>query len=334
MPKAFVKRSLDKLLTLSKELNMNILLTHENPQPIDQATKDQAQLRAAINNISNIEIGTTNVCNRKCQSCPVGTGDIADQLTNSAITDHNFDKILNNLSPFKNKRVSLSLHEYNEPLKDKEILNKYQQVRVEFPNAYLKLFTNGDLIHKDKKNFYSINQLLNAGIDHIRISIYDAAPEKSRVFERIGISADSFSVLHNSQKNRTEFTHYISHNGRLAQIRVLFLSTQKLSNRGGIIASSESTARMGVCSLPGRSLSIDYLGNLKMCCNVHHMESGAAIYGSLINTSITSILMSESHTKMRNKTLKGDYSGLEKCKVCDFYQKSTERHSTTPAAIH
>lgn len=287
----------------------------------------KTELDTVLNDVDCIEIGTTNVCNRKCVSCPVGRSEIADKLSASGISDANFDKILSHLSVFKDRAFSLSLHEYNEPLKDTEILQKYAKVRVKFPHADLTLFTNGDMINHRKAGFYSIRQLLEAGIRHLRISIYDSNPIKSKIFQRIGIDIGEFKEYQNTIKNRIEFSYHTHYQGQDVLVRVLFLSTQKLSNRGGIIATDNMVKRQGICSLPKRTLSIDYKGNLKMCCNVHHMEAGADtwIHGSLLALSIEEILMGETYSKMRDDTSKGDYSTLEKCQVCDFYQKSSDR---------
>jgi|GEM_PF-2245996 len=287
----------------------------------------QSQIERVLNDVDCIEIGTTNVCNRKCVSCPVGTSDIADKLTASSVTDSHFSRILSNLSAFKHKAFSLSLHEYNEPLKDRSILDKYRLAGRAFTKAKLTLFTNGDMIHSQKKGFYSLEQFYGVGIRHIRISIYDANPAKSKVFDRLGIERCAFKRYQNRIKNRLEFSHFTEYQGEEVLVRVLFLSTQKLSNRGGIIASDKQVSRQGICSLPRRTLSIDYKGNLKMCCNVHHMEEGADtwMHGSLLDTPISDILMSDSYANMRNKTAIGDYAQLEKCQVCDFYQKSSDR---------
>jgi hypothetical protein len=291
----------------------------------------QRQLESVLNDVDCIEIGTTNVCNRKCVSCPVGTSDIAEKLTPNSVTHDSFNRILTNLSVFKNRSFSLSLHEYNEPLKDADILDKYFMAGQAFPRAELTLFTNGDMLHHSKSGFYSITRLLEVGIRHIRISIYDSSPAKSKVFERIAIAMADFKKAWSALKNRTEYEHRLVYQGEEVLIRVLFLSTQTLSNRGGIIMTDKTGQRKGVCSLPRRTLSIDYKGNLKMCCNVHHMEVGADtwIYGSLMNTPISQILMHDSYTNMRTKTSKGDYEALAKCQVCDFYQRSTDRAITS-----
>jgi len=287
-----------------------------------------SQLESVLNNVDCIEIGTTNVCNRKCISCPVGTSDIADRLTENAVNYEQFSRILANLSVFKSRSFSLSLHEYNEPLKDADILDKYLMAGKALPQAELTLFTNGDMLHHSKKGFYSIERLLNVGIRHIRISIYDSNPAKSKVFKRIGMDMAQFTEKENVPKNRTEYSHQLNYHGENVLIRVLFLSTQQLSNRGGIIVSDKAKRR-GVCSLPQRTLSIDYQGNLKMCCNVHHMEEGADtwMYGSLMNTPISHILMSEAYSKMRDNTSVGNYQDLAKCQVCDFYQKTSDRRA-------
>ena len=294
---------------------------------IHQEAGDQAHLASVLNDVDCIEIGTTNVCNRKCVSCPVGTSEIADKLTATSVSETHFNKILTNLSAFADKRFSLSLHEYNEPLKDKDILNKYLMAGRAFPKAELTLFTNGDLIHQTKKGFYALEQLFGVGIRHIRISIYDANPEKSKVFERLGIAKSAFNLYQNNIKKRTEFSHYRQFQGQEVLVRVLFLSTQKLGNRGGIIVTDKQQIRQGICSLPRRTLSIDYKGNLKMCCNVHHMEEGADtwMHGSLLESKIGDLLMSDTYAKMRHQTSIGDYSSLAKCQVCDFYQKSSDR---------
>lgn len=296
-----------------------------------------AQLDAVLNDVDCIEIGTTNVCNRKCVSCPVGTGAIADKLTADSVSYGSFSKILDNLSVFKQKTFSLSLHEYNEPLKDTNILNKYLMAGRAFPQAELTLFTNGDMLHHSKQGFYTIQDLLTVGIRHIRISIYDSSPDRSKIFQRIGIDKDRFEQQQNRVKNRMEYAHHLRYQNQAVLIRVLFLSTKKLSNRGGIIATDKAIERVGICSLPRRTLSIDYRGNLKMCCNVHHMETGSEsmMYGSLVDTPVSELLMSKGYSHMREKTTQGDYRDFVKCQVCDFYQKSSDRllgasHTASP----
>ncbi|MBU1121026.1 radical SAM protein, partial [Candidatus Micrarchaeota archaeon] len=93
-----------------------------------------------------VEIETNTECNRKCVNCP----NFLFEREKGLMETNLYKKIINELSETKyNGR--LSPHFYNEPLLDKRLLLLMSYTRDKLPEAFICVYTNGDLL--DRKLF-------------------------------------------------------------------------------------------------------------------------------------------------------------------------------------
>ena len=91
-----------------------------------------------------VEIETTTVCNRTCSYCPNSAikrpaGNMDEALFRSIIDSLKEMDFSGRVSP----------HFYGEPLVDRRILKFIAYTREKLPKAFIKLFTNGDLLTYD-----------------------------------------------------------------------------------------------------------------------------------------------------------------------------------------
>ena len=109
-------------------------------------------------NITSIEIGTHNYCNRTCNFCPLSRDDVnrRDKKKTKFMDKMMFQNILEQLAEIDfDGRIDFS--RYHEPLSHKEdILEKCRMVNYFIPNAKISINTNSDYLNREY-----IDELLN-----------------------------------------------------------------------------------------------------------------------------------------------------------------------------
>jgi len=124
-----------------------------------------------------VEIENHNYCNRTCWFCP--NSYIDRKSTTVLSSDEVFDKILSGLKEIDYRNVVLWSHFHEPlPLADDSIFDRIAKVRQGLPNAFLKIFSNGDFLNPDK-----IRRLEDAGLDWMRVSLY--LPDKQEQDEEV-----------------------------------------------------------------------------------------------------------------------------------------------------
>ena len=120
-------------------------------------------------NITSIEIGTHNYCNRTCDFCPLSRDDVnRKEKKNTQFMDRVlFQNILEQLAEIDfDGRIDFS--RYHEPLSHKEdILERCRLVNYYIPNAKISINTNADYLDREY-----IDELLICYVDHIAIQAY------------------------------------------------------------------------------------------------------------------------------------------------------------------
>lgn len=119
--------------------------------------------RFTFNNLQNVEIEISSLCNRKCNYCP----QCKIKRTRELFPLDTFEKIMNELKEI-NYCGGLAFHQYNEPLLEYEHLCKCISIAKRInPGIRLELYTNGDLLAREK-----FVQLKKMGINRMVITCH------------------------------------------------------------------------------------------------------------------------------------------------------------------
>lgn len=231
---------------------------------------------------NNVEIETTTICNRKCDYCPNSTiGRPAGYMDEKL-----FYKIIDELSTL-GYSGRVSPHFYGEPLMDKRIVRFIRYMREKLPKAYIKLFTNGDLLTYDL-----FNELSDAGVDIFRIAQHSEKASKTIV--------DTLSKLDKEvKKKKIEYIKYYN-------------NKNILMNRGGLIRTYRYKFFKKIDCELASGLTIDYLGNCVLCCNDYLSRY---VFGNLNNESLIDVWNKKEYKTIRSKIECGIWP-YDICRVC------------------
>lgn len=122
-----------------------------------------------------IELEINTRCNRACTYCPNSTSDfMGGELRMSAGLYERILSMLGNIG-FSGR---LSFHRFNEPLLRKDLAKLIAQARRIVPNAFIVIYTNGDLL--DNRRY---RELLQAGVDRFLVTRHDYDDFPARPFQ-------------------------------------------------------------------------------------------------------------------------------------------------------
>lgn len=234
---------------------------------------------------NNITIETTTYCNLRCEFCP-NSKNVRGLLKNKKLIEINlFQKIVNELAEI-NFKGGVGLFFYGEPLTDKRLPELIAYLRKKIPNSKIGLNSNGTLL-----TIPLYKKLINAGVSIIHISQYTPKilPNMKEIFE----------YLKSCPKNENKITYR-----NFGKDSVLF-------NRGGEI-DAKNISETPICANPENPLTIDYEGNVILCCNDYH---SSIKFGNLKKEKLIDIWNKPLYKKIRQELEKGIYS-LPICKKC------------------
>lgn len=231
-----------------------------------------------------IEIETTNTCNRTCSFCKFGLPGAKERAERMSWDIIN--KIIAELNSLDYRGV-LAWYSLNEPLLDKRICDIIRKSKIGIPNATLALVTNGDLL-----THQLVNELFDAGLDILRISVYDDA-----TYDKANELMSRFSQI-----DYFEMRH--SHN---------------LSNRAGAI--SYLPERPDVihqnCLHPSKNMVINVRGKLKLCCDDMFSSAMPDNY-NLTDMTIYELWNSDVMNHYRVELRERGRKDLNLCRNCSF----------------
>ncbi|MBI5402026.1 MAG: radical SAM/SPASM domain-containing protein [Ignavibacteriae bacterium] len=233
----------------------------------------------------SVEIETTSICNRKCSYCP----NYYIKRPVGYMEEGLFYKVIDELSEI-NYSGRLSPHFYGEPLLDKRIPNLISYARKKLPNAFIKLFTNGDLLTYD-----IFMELLDAGVDIFRIAQHDEETSAA-IRETLGKIGNKLNV------ERIEYEKFYNNDNYLM-------------NRGGLIEVKHDV-EMKFCDYVA-GVTIDYKGNVLLCCQDYKAEYS---FGNIKDENILEIWNKKNYKSLRDKIKCGIWT-LPICRVCNGIDK-------------
>lgn len=254
-----------------------------------------------------IEIETSRFCNRRCDWCP-----------NHSLKNRTVQELL----PWDYlERATISLaaaqycgwlafHNYNEPLENPRLLEEMRIVHRLLPDANLAIYTNGDQLTQGL-----FDDLVSAGLCQMRVTIYPKNRRRSN---------PSHEILR-AWLNRRSFLAKLAWSQILArqgpalvhkgppELILISPDVSQYYDRGGTIPWLSRQIRTAPCLLTSNSLSIDYLGNIKMCCNVvtGHTAHEEHFLGNVARDDLVEVWNSNRFNAIRQKHIRADWSATQ-----------------------
>jgi len=229
--------------------------------------KESAQLFKK--NITSVEIGTHNYCNRTCTFCPLSLDSVnrRDMKNTIFMKDEVYENIMKQLASIDfNGRLDFS--RYHEPTSHKKyIIEKIKIARSYLPNANISLNTNSDYMNKEYHQ-----QLLEAGVSNFAFQAYmkngATAFDEDEVFKRINKICDKLGaprIEKEGQQNKEWIIHKLPDRFK-GKIHARNYWNNGV-NRAGTVLDTNYT-RTQPCTSMNKGVYIDYNGSMTACCDM------------------------------------------------------------------
>lgn len=258
-----------------------------------------------------LELSPIDTCNRKCIFCPKSNDTKAPDQPH-VMPPKLYKKLASELNQI-DYQGSVMLAGYGEPLLSKHIVDM-TKVFSEVCNT--EITTNGDPL-----NIHKIDQLLDAGVNKIIVSLYDGpeqVEEMKEMFAKAKAPDDSF-ILRDRWYGKEEDYGL------------------KLTNRAGTLNFGEPSTVMEnhACYYPDYMMMVDWNGDVMLCTQDwnRRIKSGNLNFDSLIeiwNAKLLKRYRMHLHSGRRdlppcnNCNATGTLHGFKQAKVWDeFYSKQS-----------
>tara|TARA_Y100000389_G_scaffold3384_1_gene3291 strand:+ start:1901 stop:2779 length:879 start_codon:yes stop_codon:yes gene_type:complete len=220
-------------------------------------------------NISSVEIGTHNYCNRTCTFCPLSLESVSRRNKKNTIfmKDEMYESIMKQLASI-DFSGRLDFSRYHEPTSHKDyIIEKIKIARSYLPNANISLNTNSDYITKEYHQ-----QLLEAGVSNFAFQAYmkngATVFDEDEVFKRINKICDKLGaprIQKEGQQNREWIIHKLPDRFK-GKIHARNYWNNGV-NRAGTVLDTNYT-RTQPCTSMNKGVYIDYNGSMTACCDM------------------------------------------------------------------
>jgi len=280
--------------------------------------------REQVRLFNMIAIETSSLCNRTCVFCPNAQTARPDEL----MPMESIEKILAELVEL-NYKGCITFYLYNEPFRDKRLLDIVRMFSEALPSACPSVSTNSDYFKRPE----DITRAFDAGFRQMTLNVYSAADgrtstmavekgiEKARArhaqlqgfLDELGVEQTGSLYRHaprGTRRARVEAKYGIGHG-------VMKMGNFEIQNRAGNIdnfmpALEEPLEKM--CVRPFRFINVNWEGDIVLCCNDYH---GDITFGNVRDTSLVEAWNSDKMNAYRVAMLAKDRNvGL--CKTCDY----------------
>lgn len=229
-----------------------------------------------------VEINPTELCNRTCSFCP--------RVDGAIYPNRNLNMSIDTATVLRQQLIANGFKGYvcvagfGEPLLNphiREIIRTLAPLTIE-------LITNGDALIKGK---FSVDDLLDCGVDRILISDYDNNPE----FDKLA-----------SQHPQVRVRRYIDDGGD-------HYKEYGFNNRAGSMYDVTQPINRP-CYIPSYKTIIDWNGEVLLCAPDW---SKTTKYGNILEQDISNIWLSDEFVKRRIELIKGNRHLYGACSKCD-----------------
>lgn len=273
-----------------------------------------------------IEVETSRRCNRVCSWCPNGSH--ATRREQELMPWPLYDKIARELGEL-GYGGWWAYHNYNEPLLNPRLKREIAHLREVVPDARPTIYTNGDRLTPDL-----LRDLLGLGVEYLRVTRY---PKNANAGELPDHDVIRRWLVRRGLADQLDWRFVTVRQGLAAvwesgrtRVEVIRPRIAGYTNRGGTVTSLpvvRVASRTAPCLMTATSASVDYLGRLKMCCNVYPDSQDHARYvvGSLWRTSFADLWFGESMAEWRERHARADWSTSPACVSCTQQLPETRR---------
>jgi radical SAM protein with 4Fe4S-binding SPASM domain len=213
----------------------------------------------------------------------------------------------------------LALHNYNEPLLNPRLHEELALIGETVPHARPAIYTNGDLLIAGE-----LDRLLAAGVRYVRVTRYPqragTAPDYGplrRWLQNAGL-LDSFQWQWLPVRQGLAARWHDAAAGTV--VEVIRPSVDTYNDRGGTALGPLVPApRADPCRMTATSLSIDYRGTVKMCCNVIPDSATAHERYAVGTVAVSSLAELWDHPLMRDWRARhavADWTASPACRSC------------------
>mgnify|MGYP001348390224 FL=1 len=236
---------------------------------------------------TQVLIETQTDCNRSCSFCPQSES----IRPYKQIEWSTYTTIIDQLGKggFSGR---IALFMTNEPLLDKELINRIIYAKKVSPKFFIDINTNGNLLDINK-----IDQLFAAGLDNLSIDDYRSDRDKN-----------PFRLTPNIEDVMNRYKHN-------PKVQVAYRRTDEvLSNRAGSVEKkvNHNLPKNSFCNYPFRKLAIGPYGDIVLCCLDYNYSIKC---GNIMEKNIYEIWHSDVLDKYRLELLDKNRKGL--CRKCD-----------------
>ncbi|MCF7907809.1 MAG: SPASM domain-containing protein [Candidatus Omnitrophica bacterium] len=274
-------------------------------------------------------IENTNHCNAACVMCPRDKHNRSLGFMEFSL----FERLIKEIAVHKNNVSAVHMHNYGEPLMDKELIKKVKLAK-DYGIKHVYFVTNAALLTSDLSE-----KLIASGLDQFKISFYGTdrqtynATMRGLDFDQTMSNVKQFFQIRKKMKSLQPkvIIQYLpqSHNkAEISKFKSIFDSMidSKLGDRLNIYSllnfgegrSYNNFARRivsSICNYPWRTMVVLHDGRVTACCMDYN---GVLSMGNVTQSTIKQIWNNQTYKKIREDFKKLDYKEYQVCRNCDL----------------
>ena len=272
-------------------------------------------------------IENTNACNARCIMCP------REKLTRKqGFMDFSlYEKLIKEISGVRDKVKRVHLHNYGEPLLDKDLPRKIKLAK-DCGIKHTYFVTNGSLLTPEMSR-----QIIEAGLDEFKVSFYGTDQDtynrtmRGLSFEKTLQNLKDFFKIRDElgKDNPKIIIQYLPSESNESKIEEFYelmrplirestgdsLCLFSLHNYGDGKSYIKLGEIINTCNYPWRTIMILYDGEVVLCCMDYN---GVQIVGDVNKSTIEEIWNGEKYRKAREDFKKLRYKNYPVCMKCDL----------------
>jgi hypothetical protein len=280
------------------------------------SSAEAAAAGRGLDGLRYVEVETARYCNRTCPWCP--NGHSGARRTQQLLPWPLLVKVAAELGAARFAGF-FALHNYNEPLANPRLHAELDLLRAAAPQARPAIYTNGDLLKRD-----GLERLLAAGVKYLRVTRYphraDVPPTEEalqRWLRQAGLD-ECFPWVFGAARQGIAARWRDEAAGVL--VEVIRPSIGTYNDRGGTaLVPVQAQSRTEPCQMTETSLSVDYRGLVKMCCNVIPDSAPGHqryVVGSVADATLAGLWNGPAMAGWRARHAAADWSASPACRSC------------------
>ncbi len=289
----------------------------------------------------SLMVDPSNICNLKCVFCPTGNEALLQEVgrVKGTLALALFCQIIDGLAAFPSKLQVLHLYKDGEPLVNKALPEMVAYAKQSGRVERVEITTNGLLLTPERSR-----QLVEAGLDGVRISIYGlsnaAYLDVTRTpvdFEKIRAHVAALHACKTALNSPLHVHCKIVDANLSAEAKSYFHavfspiadsvhldplvewmpegSAPLIANPVVRQPTAGRTVGPKVCAEPFMKLVVNHDGSVTVCCADW---SGGALVGDVRTESLFNIWHGAKLREFRRMHLRGERGALEACRACTY----------------